>query len=160
MKTIAYLFCACLLLAGCRADKELTSASAFVKFETVCLKAGHDGSLTVRAWGQGRDRLAALAQARRNAVHDVIFRGVQPGATRADVRPLLTEANAAEKYREYFERFFADGGAYLSYASAADENPTSRMNARSTTQTQTGCVVRVERAALRGRLVADGILRP
>lgn len=160
MRTIAYLFCVFLLLAGCRTDKELTSVSAFGNFETVCLKAGHDGSLTVRAWGSGRDRRNAMAQAQKNVVHDIIFRGIQPGNTHADMRPLLTEVNAQEKYLNYFNRFFSTGGEYLEFVSADDENKTSRMKAINMTQSNYGCVIRVQREALRRKLIADGILRP
>lgn len=48
----------------------------------------------------------------KNAVWTVIFDGIREGVAGCNMRPLVTEANARERYEDYFNTFFADGGDY------------------------------------------------
>ena len=70
------------------------------------------------------------------------------------------EVNAQEKYEYYFNVFFRDGGDYKKYVTMEDENRTSRIRAKHSTQENYGVVVRVKRAELRQRLIDDNILKP
>ena len=66
----------CLLLlvfAGCSSKK---SVSSYHSFESECLAVELDGSETLRAWGRGKNRTDAIEQAKKNAVRDVLFKGV------------------------------------------------------------------------------------
>lgn len=59
----------------------------------------------------GKTREDAIEQACKNAVRDVLFKGVQtPENTESSSRPLIREINAEEKYQYFFNPFFADGG--------------------------------------------------
>ncbi|MEG1910342.1 MAG: hypothetical protein RR190_05155, partial [Bacteroidales bacterium] len=51
----------------------------YQNYETECLNSELDGSYTLRAWGIGRNQVDALAQARKNALRDVIFKGISKG---------------------------------------------------------------------------------
>ena len=105
----------CLLLlvfAGCSSKK---SVSSYHSFESECLGVELDGSETLRAWGRGKNRTDAIEQAKKNAVRDVLFKGVAAGSRECSVRPLVTEVNAQERYAYYFNDFFRDGGEYLKY---------------------------------------------
>ena len=50
--------------------------SSYYESSTTYLNAEADGSITVRAYGMGRNRQDAIEQAWKNAVHDIIFKGV------------------------------------------------------------------------------------
>lgn len=139
---------------------QLSNDASFASFDTQCLGVELDGSQTVRAWGKGKDRADALEQAKKNALHDVIFKGIRSGMGECNTKPLIFEVNAEEKYQYYFNKFFADGGEYKKYVSNADENQTSRMKAQSDTQQNWGVVVRVLRSDLRERLIQDNIIKP
>lgn len=92
----------CLLLlvfAGCSSKK---SVSSYHSFESECLAVELDGSETLRAWGRGKNRTDAIEQAKKNAVRDVLFKGVAAGSRECSVRPLVTEVNAQERYAYYF----------------------------------------------------------
>ena len=107
----------CLLLlvfAGCSSKK---SVSSYHSFESECLGVELDGSETLRAWGRGKNRTDAIEQAKKNAVRDVLFKGVAAGSRECSVRPLVTEVNAQERYAYYFNDFFRDVGEYLKYVS-------------------------------------------
>ena len=93
---------------------------SYQTMETECLGSELDGSHTVRAWGTGRYVGDAKEQAKKQAVYDCLFTGILRGKGSCEARPIVTEANAREKYQAYFDKFFADGGEYLKYISMKD----------------------------------------
>ena len=126
--------------------------------ETKCISVEQDGSQTLRVWGKGRNRSDAIEQAKKNAVYEVLFKGVQNGNEGYNLRPLIVEVNAREKYREYFDIFFMDGGEYLKYISMADRKAGSTKKRVNSVQVKYCITVRVLIPELRQRLTNDGIL--
>ena len=118
-----------------------------------------DGSQTLRAWGEGRNKADAVEQANKNAVRDVIFKGIRAGKADCNMRPLVTEVNAQEKYEDYFNRFFMDNGEYRKYVSSEDEKNHSKESQKNLVGAKYGVTVRVLRAELKARLKNDGILQ-
>lgn len=148
------------ILSSCRKDTTIQETSSFYTFETECLGTELDGSETVRAWGKGSNKADAIEQAKKNAVRDIIFKGVKGGSGECNLKPLIYAVNAQEKYEFYFNKFFADGGEYAKYATGEDENRTSRIKAKGSAQQNYGVVVRVKRAELKQKLIEDGIIKP
>ncbi|MDR3327949.1 MAG: hypothetical protein LBT04_07520 [Prevotellaceae bacterium] len=149
---------AVLLVTGCR-----TASASFYKHETECLGVELDGSQTLKSWGTGRYWKDAADQAKKNAVRDVVFKGNFIGTGECEVKPLLLEVNAEEKYKAYFNAFFKDGGEYARYVSLRDERIPRHIirvrDSRNKDQSLYSVVVRVERAELREKLINDGILK-
>ncbi len=163
VKNIAFIALAlgAMVATSCKTTyTEIPNEYAFATFETECLGTELDGSQTLRSWGKGKDKADAIEQAKKNAVRDVIFKGINAGSGECSKKPLILEVNAQEKYEYYFNAFFKDGGAYKKYVTAEDENKTSRMRAEHSTQDNYGVLVRVKRAELRQRLIDDNILKP
>lgn len=159
-KGLSIIMMLCLfVLSACTASR-ISDSYAFATFETECLGVEGDGSQTLRAWGKGRNKEDAVEQARKNAVRDVIFKGITSGASECNKRPLINEVNAQEKFEDYFNDFFKDGGAYMEYVSDEDARKTSQVKAVNKTQVNYGIVVRVKRSELRQRLIDDNILNP
>ena len=127
----------------------------------VCIGHELDGALTIRSWGDGRNRADAKEQAKKNAIYEVLFNGVTAGNDGYDMRPIVPEVNARQRYREYFDIFFMDGGAYKTYVSIADRRWGSTKKAKGYTRNQVKyCMtVRVMVPALRQRMIDDGILK-
>ena len=117
-----------------------------------------DGSQTVRAFGKGRNKSDAVEQAKKNAVYAVIFTGIRGGVQGCDMRPLVNEPNARDKYEEYFNIFFLDDGAYKEYVSMEDAKRRSKDKTTNKYVKNYTVTVRVLRAELKARLRADGIL--
>ncbi len=115
-----------------------------------------DGSVVLRAWGQGHSRSAAMEQAKKQAVYDVIFEGVRKG--QCNFKPLLFEVNAREKYQAYFDKFFSKGGDYEQFLKMDATKMGSGVKAESKTRDSYALVVRVLRADLEKKLIADNIL--
>lgn len=129
--------------------------------EPVCIGQELDGTLTIRSWGEGRNRADAKEQAKKNAVYAVLFNGVTKGNEGYEARPLVPEVNARQRYRDYFDIFFMDGGAYKSYVSIADRRwrSTKKSKGYSGNQVKYGITVRVMVPDLRRRLIEDGIIK-
>jgi hypothetical protein len=142
-----------------------TSCSPSVKLsgnyphEIECLGSELDGSVTLKTWGKGKNRIDALEQARKAAVNAIIFTGLRNGNTECDSRPLLNMPNIRDTNSDYFNSFFKDGGEYKKFVSNKDESlgKVERLEARDG-EVAYGIVVRVLRSELKKQLILDKIL--
>lgn len=136
--------------------------AANYNIETECMGVELDGSQTVKAWGRGKDRNDAVEQARKNAVRDVIFKGIRKGSDECNMKPLIVEVQAQEKYEDYFFAFFADGGKYAEFVSDVDESlfPKIGKDRRAQgSEVSYGVIIRVLRQELKRQLKQDNILK-
>ena len=100
MKKILLLIVSCLAISlySCKTPTVIDGSNAYTTFETECLGVELDGTQTLRAWGTGKNKGDAIDQAKKNAVRDVIFKGITSGSSECNKRPLIFEVNAQEKY--------------------------------------------------------------
>ncbi len=129
---------------------------------TECLGVELDGSQTLKAWGNGRNRQDAVDQAKKNAIRDVIFKGIRDGKSECNTKPLVFEVNAQDKYEDYFNVFFADGGEFKNFISLKDErifDKVYRDKQKTSENVVHGLVVRVLRSELKQKLIQDGIIK-
>lgn len=136
--------------------------AGYYAYKTECLGVELDGSQTLKAWGNGRNRADAVEQAKKNAMRDVIFKGIREGKQECNQKPLIFEVNAEEKYEDYFNAFFTDGGEYKNYVSLRDERIGDKINRdrkKMTESVTNGLVVRILRAELKAKLIADNIIK-
>ena len=75
---------------------QIASSAAYANFETRCLGTEQDGSQTLRAWGKGVSKADAIEQAKKNAVADVLFKGIKDNGP-CNTTPLVLEVNARER---------------------------------------------------------------
>lgn len=123
-----------------------------------CIGVELDGSQTLRVLGYGRNRADAKEQAMKNAVWAVIFDGIRDGSQGCNMRPLVTEVNARERYEDYFNIFFADGGEYKKYVSLRDTKKRSATKAKDKVGYSYELTIRVLRSELKNRLKADNVI--
>jgi hypothetical protein len=130
-------------------------------FRTECVGVEGDGSMTLLSWGAGRNRFDAIEQAKKNAVRDVLFRGITGGKSGCEVRPLVSVVNAEEKHEKYFATFFRDGGEYLNFVDQRDEkykDKIKRFRQEGRRDRTFSVVVNVDRLKLKEILTRDSIL--
>lgn len=151
------LLCSCALLCGWHAAAQSFGAP----YSAVeCLNVELDGSITVRVTGSGRNRLDAKEQARKNAVYNVIFKGVKvEGKNSILSRPLIYEVNAEEKYADFLNRFFSDGGKYLEFTSMDDRRALSNRKEKGGKQVEWSITLRVLRPQLQSYLVEQQLIK-
>lgn len=118
-----------------------------------------DGSITVRAYGQGRNRGDALAQARKNAIHQVIFEGIYVPGNEVLSRPLIFGNNITTKHEEFFNNFFRDGGEYKNFVHNTDRRIRTNEKSWTGTQAKISTTITVERALLKQYLKEQNIIK-
>ena len=160
MKKLIIITLGCLLCAFILSCNTSNKLGSHFTYETECLGSELDGSYTLKAWGVGRSAVDAMEQARKNAVRDVIFKGITKGKNDCQIKPILMEVNAYDKHRDYFNKFFADGGTYDKFVNYKDKRPGSTKRQRTDAEIKNGVIVRVLHAELREKLIQDNILKP
>ena len=147
-----------LFLSGITSDltAQRNSNIGYYTIESECLGSELDGSITLRAWGTGRNRFDAVDQAKKNALREVIFKGIRKGSVECNQRPLLPEVNAEMKYEDFFNRFFSDRtDDYKKFCSGKDErldNKIFRRGMGDSKMVTYSVIVRVLRAELKDYL--------
>lgn len=151
-------FAAALALNSCKTPTKISNEYASTGFAVTCMGVDPDGSQTLRSWGNGINKAKAIEQAKRRAVEAVIFDGITIGSGDCNKRPLVNEVNARERYENYFNSFFAEGGAFNLYVSL-EEKRTSRLKSSNSSMEAWGVVVTVNRTELKKRLAADNVIK-
>lgn len=146
-----------LMLTSCKTPTKIANEYATYGFEISCMGLDPDGTQILRSWGNGINKSTAIEQAKKNAVETVIFKGIIDGVGDCNKRPLINEVNARERYESYFGRFFSNGGAYNKYVTL-EEKRTSRIKSSNSAFEAWSVVVRVDRNALRQRLIEDNLI--
>ena len=136
------------------AQKQAIYDRSFIK----CMGVELDGSQTLRVLGYGRNRSDAKEQAMKNAVWAVVFDGIREGVSGCNMRPLVTEVNARERYEDYFNVFFADGGEYKKYVTLRDTKKRSANKSKDKVGYSYEMTIRVLRSQLKARLKADNVI--
>lgn len=137
---------------------EAQTQANYARTSIRCMGVELDGSQTLRVQGYGRNRADAKEQAMKNAVWAVIFDGIRDGVEGCNLRPLVSEVNAKERYEDYFNIFFADNGEYKKYVSMRDTKKRSGAKSKDKLGYSYDLTVRVLRAQLKARLKADNII--
>ena len=153
MKRSIFLFALFAILCSA-----LKSQAVYDRTFVRCLGVELDGSQTLRVIGYGRNRADAKEQAIKNAVKTVIFDGIRDGNEDCNTRPLVTEVNAKERYEEYFNIFFADGGEYKKYVSLKDTKKRSGNKKKDKLGYSYEITIRVLSSELKARLKADNVI--
>ncbi len=144
-----------LSLAGCGARR----SQAYYDQPSKVLSANYDGTYVIRAQVRARNSALAFTDVQRKVVREVIFDGVAAGSNGVqDLKPLVFDKNAREKYEDYFNAFFADHGEWTKYCSLKDRRLFSSTYQRTRTQMVQDVTVTVKRADLKRKLQADGII--
>jgi len=148
-------------LSACRNFKTPNSdTSGYYTYQTECLGSEYDGSVTVRAWGKGRNRKDAIEQAKKEAVRTILIINMrnsnQPGCDQ--ITPLLNNENQLQTHADFFNNFFKDDGYYLKFISNKDETSKSKERKTSKSEVTYGVIIRVNRSELRKYLIENKVL--
>lgn len=154
MRNLLLIFFCFMLFGSCRTTK----TTAYMSYDIQCLGVEGDGSQTLVTWGEGKNKKDAEEQAMKNAVYDVIFKGIHAGSSECNQVPLVNTPNARQKFEDFFNNFFADGGPYLNYVSLADQRRGSKDKEQYQYGEKRSVTVRVLRPQLKEKLKSEGII--
>jgi len=145
-----------LLAAGCATP---VSVAGNYTYKTECLGRELDGSQILKAWGSGKTRTDASEMAMKNAVNDVLFKGIPDGVKGCDLRPVVSEVNARQKYAYFFNSFFAEKGEYLNYVEKRDKLIQQGDLKQTRSGMTAGIIVRVNVEKLKEKMAIEGIVK-
>ncbi len=162
MRKIFFLFIVMLTAASFgQAKKKADKATEEWRYEIECAGIGADGTYLIKVWSYSKKGTVAITQAKKNAVHGIIFKGFAGGAQGCNSqRPLVSNPNIESEKEDFFQPFFEDGGKYMKFVSASsDGNVDASDRMKVGKEYKIGVVVSVMKDALRKDLEAAGIIR-
>lgn len=102
----------------------------FSNYEVTTVKVAVDGTKFVKVWGVGKKVNDAIEQAKKNAVHACLFRGL-PGMESAMATPaIFKDQEAFDDNIEFFGPFFVEDGEYLNYINVTTDGVPSGQDRR------------------------------
>lgn len=161
---IASLICAMLVSisfsTSAQARKKANRDTENFRYEIEAVNTGVQGTYLIKVWSYSKKPNVAIEQAKKNAVHGVIFKGFagKPGVP--GQKPLASDPSLEDSKADFFQPFFADGGDYLKYVNVAGDGsiaPEDRMKVGK--EYKIGVIVSVNVASLRKALEDAGIVR-
>ncbi len=167
MKKKQILLIAAVLLFGFSANAQWkkNKANADTKiwrYDIECEGIAKQGSKLIKVWSYSKNPKHAISSAMKNAVHGMIFKGYAGGGQGCTpFKALVSSPDVEEKFKEFFDKFFADGGEYMKYVSAATDGsiaPGDRLKI-SKREYKIGVVVNIQSDQLRKRLEKEGIVK-
>lgn len=141
-------------------QKEIAGYTA-QNYEITCIGVGNEGTKLIAVYGYGKDPERATYEAKRNAIHGVIFKGTETNSGGCmGVKPLAASVSLETERRDFFEKFFADGGLYLNFISLSGESQANRTVTKIDKKTyKVGTAVAVRYDALRKELENAGVIK-
>jgi len=145
-----------------RKKKKANEDTQAWRYDISCEGIAKQGSKLVKVWSYSKSPEVAMGQAMKNAVHGIIFKGYSGGVNGCTpFNALAKKANSEEENKTFFTNFFADGGEYRKYVTAATDGnigPGDRLKI-SKKEYKIGVVVNVAISQLRKKLETEGIIR-
>lgn len=132
-------------------------------YEVTTNAVGQNGTKFMKVWGFGKSIDKAIEQAKKNAVHACLFRGI-PGTANARSTPaIFAQQNGqqmlADNY-DYFLNFFEKGKDYLAYVNLTTDGVPSGQDRREVKGGyKVGIDVQVMYDNLRQKMESDGLLQ-
>lgn len=124
-------------------------------YEVSCELTGVQGTQILSVATTARKADEAIRESRRNGVRAILFRGVSTNVCK--VEPLFRPSDMNPRLDAYLDKFFAQGGAYLSYVEYVGDEIESRRSVGKEVRIETTVVVNVQR--LRADLEQVGMLQ-
>ncbi len=129
------------------------------RYEIECVGIGKAGTKVIKVWSYSKKAKVAIAQAKKNAVHGIIFQGYAGGGRGCtSQKPLASDPSVEQQKEEFFDNFFdINGGKYMKFVShSADATPTVMKVGK---EYKIGVIVTVMSSNLRKDLEAAGVIR-
>ena len=131
------------------------------KYEVECAGTGAKGTYQIKVWSYSKKPKVAIEQAKKNAVHGIIFKGFAGGQGCSSQKPLARTPSIEFDNEKFFTDFFKTGGRYMKYVGSSTDGSVGAGDVLKVSKKQykVGVVVTVQKDALRKDLEAAGIIK-
>ena len=147
-------------ISSAQARKKADKDTKNWRYEIEAAGVGTQGFYLIKVWSYSKKANVALEQAKKNAVHGVVFKGFpgKPGVP--GQKALASNPNVEQEKQEFFDEFFADNGKYMKYVSVSgDGSVAAEDRLKAGKEYKIGIVVSVNADALRKDLEAAGVIK-
>jgi hypothetical protein len=130
------------------------------RYEIEAVQTGIQGTYLIKVWSYSKKPNVAIEQAKKNAVHGIIFKGFAGTSTVPGQKPLSSNVNLEQEKSDFFKPFFDEGGKYLKFVSLSNDGAVAaedRMKIGK--EYKIGVIVSVNVSGLRKDLEAAGIIK-
>lgn len=130
------------------------------RYEIEAVQTGIQGSYLVKVWSYSKKPDVAIEQAKKNAVHGIIFRGFIGTPSVSGQKSLTNNSNLEVEKEDFFKPFFADGGKYMKFVSMSNDGAVAAGDRMKVSKEyKIGVVLSVNITALRKDLEDAGIIK-
>jgi len=130
------------------------------RYEVEAVSTGAEGSYLVKVWSYSKKPILAIEQAKKNAVHGIIFRGFAGKVRVSGQKALATDPNIEIEKQEFFDDFFKDGGKYMKFVSLTNDGSIAAEDRLKVgKEYKIGVIVSVNVSSLRKDLEDAGIIK-
>ena len=157
---LCLLFTGFATTANAQTNKKANEDTEAWRYELEVAGTGVQGTYLLKVWSYSKKPNVAIEQAKKNAVHGIIFRGFAGDQGIAGKPPLTSNSNLEQEKDEFFKEFFADGGKYMKFVSLTSDGAVAaedRMKVGK--QYKIGVLVSIKVDLLRKDLEDAGIIK-
>ncbi|MGO4819713.1 hypothetical protein [Flavobacterium sp. W22_SRS_FP1] len=124
MKKIAltiFIIVAFIFTCNAQAKKKADKYTNAWRYEIEPVQTGVSGTYLIKVWSYSKKPDVAIEQAKKNAVHGIIFRGFSGNDRVPGQSALSNNPNLLDEKTDFFDDFFAEGGKYLKFVSLTND---------------------------------------
>ncbi|MDR3268173.1 MAG: hypothetical protein LBT83_03805 [Tannerella sp.] len=131
------------------------------RYEIEPVGVGTQGTYLIKVWSYYKKPNVAIEQAKKNAVHGVIFKGFAGMHGVSGQKPLAGNSpNLEEEKKDFFDPFFADGGKYMKFVNISNDGTiAAKDRLKVGKEYKIGVIVSVNVDLLRKDLEDAGIIK-
>lgn len=96
-----------------------TYAQKQFAFQVECVSVENSGSVTIKIWNTKKGKRYSQQQARKNAVHAILYSGVPGNNGCVTQKPLLSTPKSIEEFKKIENDFFSKNGLWSKYTREA-----------------------------------------
>jgi hypothetical protein len=147
-------------VASAQAKKKADKDTEEWRYEIEPVQTGSQGTYLIKVWSYSKKPNVAIEQAKKNAIHGIIFRGFS-AKDRVEGKPALTNnPNLEMEKQEFFTDFFADGGKYMKFVNVTgDGSVAAEDRLKVGKEYKIGVVVSINVGLLRKDLEAAAVIK-
>jgi hypothetical protein len=95
-----------------------------IAYQTECFSVESDGYVIVKIWDTKKGEKYNLEQARKDAIHAILFSGISAGKGCSTQPPILNKTEEQENFKKIEKSFFAKKGKWSMFTGSSSTETT------------------------------------
>jgi hypothetical protein len=132
------------------------------RYEIEGIGEGKEGTYLVKVWSYNKKDKIAVEQAKKNAVHGIVFQGFTGSGKVSSQPPLVTDPDIKIAKADFFDAFFKDNNkdGYMKYVSLSNDGSISPDDILKVgKEYKIGVIVSIRKDLLKKDLKTEGIVK-